>query len=157
MKWKQVLAVTLVALVVGFIVVHKVGSGALAPGPETVQIEGHCECEDVPPPPQSAGPAPQVPTGSGLPCLVELGGEDREACKAMAPVLAEVAETLAGQVDVVKIDTDLYRQEAIRWQLRLIPTQILLDADGEILWRHEGHIPADELLAEIRKASAETS
>ncbi len=157
MKWKRVLTVALVMLAVGFVVVQRIGSGAMVTVPETAQIEGQCDCVSFPVPQQATAPAPQVPTNSGLPCLVELGGEDSEACQAMVPVLAEVAETLEGEVDVVEINTDLHRQEAIRWQLRLIPTQILLDADGEILWRHEGHIPADELLAEIRKASAETS
>ena len=124
--------------------------------PETTQVEGQCDCESFPVPQQTTTPAPQVPTGSGLPCLVELGSEDNVACQAMVPVLAEVAETLERQVAVVEIDTNLHRQEAVRWQLRLIPTQILLDAKGEILWRHEGQIPADELLAEIREAGTGT-
>ena len=102
---------------------------------------------------RAAGPAPAVPTGSGRPCLVELGADDCEACRNMVHVLDEVTPRLASQADVVRMDTNAYPQEARRWRLRMVPTQLVVDAQGNEQWRHEGFIAADELLEKVKQTS----
>jgi thioredoxin 1 len=95
---------------------------------------------------------PAIPTGSGLPCLVEFGADECGPCLSMAGVLGEVEPKLKGKVDLVRVDTDVYLGEVQRWRLRMVPTQILVDAQGKELWRHEGYIAADDLMAKIRAA-----
>lgn len=33
----------------------------------------------------------------------------------------------------------------------MVPTQILVDASGTELWRHEGYLPFDELRTEVER------
>lgn len=160
MRGYQVLALVLVATAVGFVAGSKAGRGtgadesarAQGPPPESGQAQDDVCCAPAPASGRNVGPAPEVPTGSGLPCLLELGSDECQPCQLMEDVLHQVADKLAGKLDVVVIDTDLYPEEATRWRLRLIPTQILLDADGTELWRHESDLPADELLASLSEA-----
>jgi len=99
----------------------------------------------------SKGEAPKVPTGSGLPCLVELGSTECAECKKMTGVLNQVRSELEGRVDVVVVDVEAYPEEADRWRLRVIPTQIALDAKGQEVWRHEGALTPQELISKLRE------
>ncbi len=109
-------------------------------------------CNPLPASARNAGPPLKIPTGSGLPCLAEFGSNECAACKKLAPVLDELEAKLKGKLDVVRIDTRQYPEEADRWRLRLIPTIILLDASGKELARREGYLPLDKLLSEIKAA-----
>lgn len=109
-------------------------------------------CSPAPQSGANVGEPPAVPTGSGLPCLVEFGADECEACQKMEGVLEELRTVAEGKVDVVTINTDRYPQEAVRWRLRLIPTQIVVNAQGEEMARHEGYLPLEELLTELEGA-----
>lgn len=52
----------------------------------------------------------------------------------------------------VALDPDLATNE--RYDVRRIPTKILLDADGERAWRHTGLAPAADILAAVEEARA---
>ena len=153
----QIVALTVVLAAVAFIAGLKVRAGTAAPAPgpaqaassDAAEAEGDACCPPLPATERNTGAPPKTPTGSGLPCLVEFEAEAPEDCQLMEEVLKEVAVELAGRIDVVVIDTDLYPEEATRWRLRLVPTQIVLDAEGEELWRHEGYVSAQELLARL--------
>jgi thioredoxin-like negative regulator of GroEL len=69
----------------------------------------------------------------------------------MQAVLAEAEQHFSGVVDLVRVDTDIHPAEAQRWRLRMVPTQILVDASGTELWRHEGYLPFDELRTEVER------
>ena len=47
----------------------------------------------------------------------------------------------------------MYAQEAIRWQLRIVPTLILVGADGKELSRHEQALSAQDLWAWLKATS----
>jgi thiol-disulfide isomerase/thioredoxin len=143
-----------------FVVGHKLGRTsaaapalALAPAqPATAGAEGTAECcGPLPASARNVGTPPAIPTGSGLPCLAEFASGKCEACKKLGPVLDKVAARVRGKVDVVRVSTDLYPEEATRWRLRLVPTLVFLDAKGAELGRHEGYLSLDELM---RKLSA---
>jgi thioredoxin 1 len=51
-------------------------------------------------------------------------------CKAIAPVVDELAEQYAGKIKVAKLDTDLNQQTAVRFNVRSIPT-ILFFKNGK--------------------------
>jgi hypothetical protein len=99
---------------------------------------------------------PAIPTGSGRPCLVEFGSDECSECQRMAVVLAEVTPKLRGTVDVVRVDTDVHPSQAQRWQLRMVPTQLFVDAQGQEQWRHEGYVATGELMAKIKGATGRT-
>jgi hypothetical protein len=96
-----------------------------------------------------------IPTGSGRPCLVEFGSDECDECRRMAQVLAEITPRLKGKADLVGVDTDVHPDQAQRWRLRMVPTQIIVDAKGQELWRHEGYLATGELLAKVKGAAGE--
>jgi len=107
-------------------------------------------CGPVQTGPGRAAPAPQIPTASGRPCLVEFGSEECDACRRMKPVLAEAERQFRGGLDVVHIDTDVHPQQAQEWRLRMVPTQLLVSPAGQELWRHEGYASLSDLRAGLR-------
>lgn len=97
-------------------------------------------------------PKLNIPTDSGLPCLVDFRSDECDESRRMAGVMQEITPQLQAKVDVVTVDAELYPAENQRWRLRMVPTQILVDAQGNELWRHEGFISAEELLVKIHSA-----
>jgi thioredoxin 1 len=90
-----------------------------------------------------------------LPRLVDLGADKCIPCRMMAPLLAELAKEYAGQLDVVFIDVWKNREEGPRYGIRVIPTQILYDAKGKELFRHEGFYAKKDILAKWRELGVE--
>lgn len=97
----------------------------------------------------STAKPPAIPTGSGLPCLVEFGSDECNECQRMRQVLAEITPKLKGKVDIVQVDTDVHLAQAQRWRLRMVPTQVLVDTKGQEVWRHEGYLATGALLAKV--------
>ena len=69
----------------------------------------------------------------------------------MAPILDEMRETFAGQLDVRFVDVKKNAQAARDHGVRIIPTQIFLDESGNELFRHQGFFSREEMLAEWAK------
>jgi thioredoxin 1 len=87
--------------------------------------------------------------GLPLPRLVELGGEKCIPCRQMAPILEEVGKTYAGRLVVEKLDVQKDAGIGRRWKVRVIPTQVFLDAQGKEVARHEGFLEREALLAQL--------
>lgn len=82
-----------------------------------------------------------------LPKLVNLGADKCIPCKQMVPVRNALAAEYAGQIEVSFIDIMVNREAGERHGIRIIPTQIILAADGTELFRHEGYWPKEEIIA----------
>ncbi len=82
-----------------------------------------------------------------LPRLVDLGAEKCVACKKMAPILEELREEYKGRLEVTFINVLKEPIAKMLYAIRVIPTQILFDKDGNELWRHEGYIAKEDLIA----------
>jgi thioredoxin 2 len=76
-------------------------------------------------------------TGSSVPVVVDFYADWCGPCKAMAPTLDEFAAKLAGEVLVVKLDTEANPATAARFGIRGIPTLIAFEA-GKEKRRHVG-------------------
>lgn len=84
----------------------------------------------------------------GLPTLVELGAvEVSEPCKMMARVLEELRQECAGQLAVVYVDVWKEPDAGRAYRIRMIPTQVLFNAAGQEIYRHEGWWPKADILA----------
>jgi thioredoxin 1 len=79
--------------------------------------------------------------------FLELGAESCIPCKMMQPIMREIAAIYPGVVDV--IFHDLYKNRSVGQQygVRVMPTQIFLDAQGKEFYRHEGFFPKDEIVS----------
>ena len=82
-----------------------------------------------------------------LPRLVDLGADKCIPCKELAPILGELKEEYAGRLIVEVIDVWKNPGAGKPYNIRLIPTQILYDRDGQEVWRHEGFISKEDLKA----------
>ena len=97
------------------------------------------------------GQAPPAPSAVGLPQLVDLGSTTCIPCKMMAPILDELKAQYAGRMDVRFVDAGANPDAAKPFGIKLIPTQVFLDASGKELWRHEGFISKDDILAKWKE------
>ncbi len=65
----------------------------------------------------------------------------------MAPILDALAREYVGIFEVEFIDTRVNKNIAEEYGIRLIPTQIFFNRQGLELYRHEGFMGRDDILA----------
>lgn len=87
----------------------------------------------------------------GLPKLVDVGADKCIPCIKMAPILDQLREDFQGKLNVVFVDVWKFREEAARYGVQMIPTQIFYAADGKELFRHTGFYSREEILAKWRE------
>ena len=97
------------------------------------------------------------PVKSVLPRLVDLGADKCIPCKKMAPILEGLKKEYAGKFEVVFIDVWKNKEEAEKYKINLIPTQIFYDASGKERFRHEGFFPKEDILAKWKELDVDVS
>ena len=88
---------------------------------------------------------------AALPRMVDLGADKCIPCKMMAPILEEMKTAYAGQLEVEFIDVWKNPDAGSPYGVRVIPTQIFFDAEGEELFRHEGFYAKEDMLAKWKE------
>ncbi len=80
--------------------------------------------------------------------FIELGSKDCVPCKMMEPILEQIREEYPDQVKVVFHDVKTKEGYAYaqQYKIRVIPTQVFLDSNGEEYFRHEGFFPKEEVV-----------
>jgi thioredoxin 1 len=89
---------------------------------------------------------PPADAPSAIPRLVDLGAGRCIPCKKMAPILVALRREFEGRFDVVFIDVWEDKEAAVPYRIRMIPTQIFYDENGEELFRHEGFFSREDIL-----------
>lgn len=92
------------------------------------------------------------------PVLVDFWAPWCAPCRALAPVVDQVARSFEGRVKVVKLNVDDHRALAERYDVRSIPTLVLF-RKGRIAERRVGALPKGDLaqLLESHLGHAEIS
>ena len=86
----------------------------------------------------------EIAEQSPLPVVVDLWAPWCGPCRTISPVLEQLAQELAGQWKLVKVNVDLAPQTQSRFRVQGIPTLVAL-RDGREVARQVGAAPASRL------------
>lgn len=87
---------------------------------------------------------------SGHVTVVDFWAQWCGPCRAIAPIIEELADEYAGTALVGKVDVDANQELAMQYSIRSIPT-ILILKDGEVVEKHVGAITKPALQSKIDK------
>jgi thioredoxin 1 len=94
-----------------------------------------------------AGPATATAQQGSLPQLLELGSTSCRSCKAMHEELAQLRKSCASSIRVHEVDVWKDDTLAKKYHVRVIPTQVFLDATGQEVDRHVGFLAQADIVA----------
>lgn len=98
-----------------------------------------------------------IEQSEAMPRLIDLGADKCIPCKMMAPILEELKREYEGRLIVEFIDVWKNPAEAPKYGIKLIPTQIFLDASGKELFRHEGFFSKEDILSKWKELGIEVT
>ena len=91
----------------------------------------------------------------GTVTMVDLGAKKCIPCKMMAPIMAKMEKAYEGKAQIVFIDVWENRDQAPRFNIRSIPTQIFFNEKGEEVYRHEGFLKENAIIEQLTKMGVE--
>ena len=144
---KLITLIVLVLAVVAVVEFEKITKGRAEPC-----VDGHCRL-----PAEKAGAiigpqsvplllSPSETQQQPLPQLIDFGAGKCTTCKTMNIVLEELQKEYVNQLTVQFVDVWENKEAGEAYSIRMIPTQIFLDAKGNELFRHEGFISKEDIL-----------
>ena len=96
------------------------------------------------------GKPPDVPV-KGMVTMVDLGANSCVPCKMMAPILEKLEKDYKGRAAIVFLDVWKEPDQAKRFGIKVIPTQIFYDKQGNEVLRHTGFMGEEAIVAQLKK------
>ena len=94
--------------------------------------------------------------GAEGPVLVDFWADWCAPCHRISPIVEEIANERAGELEVFKLDADAETEVAMRHNVRAMPT-LLLISGGEEIGRIVGALPKSRIVAALDEALAASS
>ncbi len=85
----------------------------------------------------------------GMVTMIDLGAKKCIPCKMMAPIMEKMERKYENKAAVVFIDVWEHREQAARFRVRAIPTQIFFNAVGEEVYRHVGFLAEKDIVSQL--------
>lgn len=83
--------------------------------------------------------------------MIDLGAKKCIPCKMMAPILEKMEKQYKGKAVIAFIDVFENRDQAQRFRISAIPTQIFYDKEKTEVYRHVGFMSEEEITAQLKK------
>jgi len=83
--------------------------------------------------------------------FIELGADRCIPCRAMQPIMGEIAREYAGKIQVVFYDVWKDPRPAREYGIQLIPTQVFINQSGKEIFRHVGYFTKEEILRMLKE------
>jgi thioredoxin 1 len=96
------------------------------------------------------GTSPEVPV-KDMVTMVDLGAKSCIPCKMMAPILEKLEKDYKGKAAILFIDVWKDPDQAKRFGIQTIPTQIFYDKQGKEVLRHSGFMSEEAIVAQLKK------
>jgi len=96
------------------------------------------------------GILPDVPV-KGMVTMVDLGAKSCIPCKMMAPIMEKLEKDYKGRAAILFIDVWKEPDQAKRFDIRTIPTQIFYDKEGKEVLRHTGFMSEEAIVTQLNK------
>jgi thioredoxin 1 len=87
----------------------------------------------------------------GIVTMIDLGAKKCIPCKMMAPILEKMEEMYQGKAVIAFIDVWEHREQAQRFGIRAIPTQIFFNKEGKEVYRHAGFMSEKDIKSQLDK------
>ena len=73
----------------------------------------------------------------------------------MAPILVKMEKQYENKATIVFIDVWKHNEQAKRFGIRAIPTQIFFNEDGKEIYRHVGFMDENAIVNQLKKMGVE--
>ena len=96
------------------------------------------------------GVPPEVPV-KDMVTMVDLGAKSCIPCKMMVPILEKLDKDYKGKAAILFIDVWKDPDQAKRFGIQTIPTQIFYDKQGNEVLRHSGFMSEEAIVTQLKK------
>ncbi|MCK4940887.1 thioredoxin family protein [candidate division WOR-3 bacterium] len=91
----------------------------------------------------------------GLPIVADFGRGTCIPCKMMQPILEKLTRDFEGKASILILDIREFPALSKKYQITIIPSQIFFDAYGEEVHRHQGFMPEQDIINQLKKMGVE--
>lgn len=87
----------------------------------------------------------------GIVTMIDLGAKKCIPCKMMAPILEKMEKDYKDKAAIIFIDVWENGEQARRFEIHSIPTQIFFDQQGKEVYRHVGFMNEKLIIEQFKK------
>jgi len=87
----------------------------------------------------------------GMVTMIDLGAKKCIPCKMMAPILEKMEKNYKEKAAIIFIDVWKNKDQAGRFRIRAIPTQIFFNKEGKEVYRHVGFMGEKAIIEQLKK------